>query len=70
MAPGWVGGAAIAGPTHISPMPARLDPVTAAANPELSALVGSLSRACGLAQALKRMAVTTHRTGMQLLERG
>jgi hypothetical protein len=41
-----------AAPTHISPMPARLDPVTAAANPELSALVGSLGRACGLAQAL------------------
>ncbi|MGB9375367.1 MAG: hypothetical protein WCA82_14550 [Jiangellales bacterium] len=36
----------------VSPMPVRLDPATAEAEPELSALVGSLGRAAGLAQAL------------------
>jgi len=39
-------------PTRISPMPVRLDATTAEANRELSALVGSLGRAAGLAQGL------------------
>jgi len=38
--------------TVVSAMPVRLDPATAEAEPELSALVGSLGRAAGLAQAL------------------
>jgi hypothetical protein len=37
-------------PAIISPMPVRLDAETAAAEPELSALVGTLGRAAGLAQ--------------------
>lgn len=37
-------------PTVVSPMPVRLDAATAAAEPELSALVGTLGRAAGLAQ--------------------
>lgn len=37
-------------PAVVSPMPVRLDAATAAAEPELSALVGTLGRAAGLAQ--------------------
>ncbi len=37
-------------PAVITPMPVRLDAATAAAEPELSALVGTLGRAAGLAQ--------------------
>ena len=40
-------------PSVLSPMPVRLDPATAAAEPELSALVGSLGRASGLAEGLR-----------------
>ena len=39
-------------PTAISPMPVRLDAETATAQPELSALVGTLGRASGLAQGM------------------
>jgi hypothetical protein len=39
-------------PAVIEPMPVHLDEATAQAEPELSALVGTLGRACGLAQGL------------------
>jgi hypothetical protein len=40
-------------PPVVSSMPVRLDAATAAAEPELSALVGSLGRATGLAEGLR-----------------
>lgn len=39
-------------PVLLSPMPTRVDEATAAAEPELAALVGTLGRAAGLGQAL------------------
>lgn len=40
-------------PTVLSPMPVRLPPATVEAEPELSALVGCLGRAAGLAEGLR-----------------